>query len=83
MSEQESPEPRRVNLTGSASLGAPTSQARLTVRLVDNVEIEDATSLKYLRLKNGDFELYKRVFLVIDGERHEITMDAEEVPTDQ
>ncbi len=83
MSEQESSEPQRIELTASATFGAFTSQAGLRVRLVDNIEIEDTSTLKLLRLRNGDFELYKQVFLLIDGERHEITMNMEDVTTDE
>ena len=82
MSEQESTEPQRIELTASANFGALTSQASLRVWLVDNLEVEDSSTLKLLRLRDGDFELYKRVFLVIDGEKHEITRNPEEVPSD-
>ena len=82
MNEQESSDPQRIELTASASFGALTSRGELRVRLVDNIEIEDASTLKLLRLRNGDFELYKQVFLLINGERHEITMDMEDVTTD-
>ena len=82
MGEQESIEPQRIELTASANFGALTSQAGLRVRLVDNLEVEDSSTLKLLRLRDGDFELYKRVFLVIDGEKYEITRNPEEVPSD-
>ena len=82
MNEQESSDPQRIKLTASASFGALTSRGELRVRLVDNIEIEDTSTLKLLRLRNGDFELYKQVFLLINGERHEITMDVEDVTTD-
>ena len=42
----------------------------------DDVLIETSPTLKYLRLRNGDYSCYKTVFLMIDGNRHEITMDA-------
>ena len=42
----------------------------------DDVVMETSSTLKYLRLRNGDYSCYKSVFLVIDGERHEITMDS-------
>ena len=82
MSEQEFSAPQRIELNARASFGAFTSRDGLRVKLVDNIEIEDASTLKLLRLKNGDFELYKRVFLLIDGEMHEITMDVKAVTTD-
>lgn len=46
----------------------------------DKIEVEDAENLKYLRLKNGDFQLPQAVFLTIEGRRMEITLDA--IPED-
>ena len=50
--------------------------------MVDNIGMEDASTLKLLMFKNGDFELYKRVFLLIGGARQEIMMDVVVVTTD-
>ena len=36
----------------------------------DDVLIETSPTLKYLRLRNGDYSCYKTVFLMIDGNRH-------------
>lgn len=52
------------------------SVASLQVIPADNIEVEGAENLKYLRLKNGDFQVPKAVFLTIEGRRMEITMDA-------
>ena len=76
----QEPQPERVQLGASATFGAPAGRATLNVARAANVEVEDSPSLKFLRLRNGDFDMYKSVFLVIDGERHEITMDAQDVP---
>ena len=48
----------------------------LEITTADNIELEDAESPKYLRLKNGDVRVTKAVFLTIEGRRMEITMDA-------
>ena len=74
---------KRVQLSGSATLGPITATATLRVARAADVEIEDSPTLKFLRLRNGDFDMYKRVFLVIDGESHEITMDPQDVPLEQ
>lgn len=39
-----------------------------------DVQVEDSSTQNLLRLRNGDYECRKRVFLVIDGERYEITV---------
>ena len=57
--------PRRVTITYTAE-AIPS----------DDVAIETSHTLKYLRLRNGDYSCYKTVFLVIDGKRQEITLDA-------
>lgn len=68
--------PQRVSLSGSASFEPPTASAYIKVFPADDIEVEDSTTLKYLRLKNGDFTLPKSVFLVANGKRTEITLDA-------
>ena len=68
-------EPKSVLLSGRGTVPEFTGTGRLTVRLADDVLVDESTTLKYLRLRNGDFELYRRIYLVIEGERHEITID--------
>ena len=63
--EQKSAVPRRFTMTYTAE-AIPA----------DDVVIETSHTLKYLRLMNGDNSCYETVFLVIDGKRHEITLDA-------
>ena len=63
--KQSSPVPRRVTFSYTAE---PIP--------ADDVVVETSPTLKYLCLKNGDYSCYKTVLLVIDGNRHEITMDA-------
>ena len=41
----------------------------------DDVVTETSHTLKYLRLRNGDYSCYETVLLVIDGKPHEITLD--------
>ena len=53
----------------------PMLRATVTVIPADAVEVEKSTTLKYLRLRNADYTCYTSVYLVLDGERHEITMD--------
>ncbi len=48
----------------------------VTVTRAHDIEVEDSDTQKVLRLRNGDYACFKRVYLVIDGERHEITMDS-------
>ena len=52
------------------------SLAEVTVTRAESTRVVDSTSLKYLRLKNGDFLLPKAVFLTSpDGTEIEITVD--------
>ena len=48
----------------------------VTVVRADGIEAEDSPTYKWLRLRTGDIELPNRVFLVIDGNRYEITRDS-------
>ena len=73
--QDENPEPHVVNLSMSATAGAPTASFTLEVIPADDVEVEDSQTLKYLRLRSGDYQCYKRVFLTVGGERVEITVD--------
>ena len=46
----------------------------VTVTRADNIEVEDSEIQKVLRLRNGDYSCFKTVYLVVEGQRHEITM---------
>ena len=48
----------------------------VTVTRAHDIEVEDSDTEKVLRLRNGDYACFKRAYLVIDGERHEITVDS-------
>ena len=56
------------------------SSATGIVTAADGIVIEDTMGLRYLRLRSGDFSLPKRVFLVLEGQKFEITMEM--LPTD-
>ena len=43
--------------------------------MADDLVSERSGTPRYLRLRNGDYKLYRRVFIVIDGQRHELTVD--------
>ena len=43
--------------------------------MADDLVSERSGTLRYLRLRSGDYKLYRRVFIVIDGQRHELTVD--------
>ena len=49
----------------------------VTVTRADNIEVEDSQDQKVLRLRNGDYSCFKSVYLIVDGQRHEITTPVE------
>ena len=71
------PEPRKVEIQASAFIGGITiSRAEFQVLLADKIEVEPGSDLKCLPMRSGGyFTLPQAVFLVVDGERHEITID--------
>ena len=75
-SDASNGEPETVSLSVQATAGLPTATARVTVISVDDVVIEVSPTLKYLLSHNGYFELYRSVYVVLEGERYEITTDA-------
>lgn len=74
--DQKSTAPRAVDADKHVSARSVSFTYSAEVIPVDDVVTESSSTLKYLRLRNGDYNCYRAVFLVIDGERHEITMDA-------
>ena len=56
--------------------GGAVLRAEVTVLPADDIEVEDTDTIKYLRLRTGDYQVPKSVFLIVDGERYEITQDA-------
>lgn len=71
----QEPEQPAVSLSMSARAGSPTVSFTLTVIPADSIEVEDSPTLRYLPLKSGYFSLPKRVFLIVDGEKHDITSE--------
>ena len=70
-------EPREVRADGSPIIArVELSKASGEATPADRIEVEDADNIKFLWLRNGDFQLPQAVFLVIDGERREITQDS-------
>ena len=41
----------------------------------DDVLVEASPTIKYLRSRNGHFELYRSVYVVPEGQKYEITTD--------
>ncbi|MYC36833.1 MAG: hypothetical protein F4X66_07960 [Chloroflexi bacterium] len=52
--------------------GRPVA-ATFTATLADEILVKDSSTIKYLHLRNGTFELRQSVFLVINGGEREIT----------
>lgn len=69
-----------VNLSISARAGSPTLSLTLTVIPAAGIEVEDSLTLRLLPLRNGNFSLPKRVYLIIDGVRYDITS---EIPSEK
>ena len=68
-------DPKQINLKGAITSGPGILSGRLTVTPVDSVKVEESTTRKYLRMRNGDFECYSRVLVSVEGEWTEITVD--------
>ena len=49
----------------------------VTVTRANDIEVEDSATEKVLRLRNGDFSCFKSVYLIVDGERMEVTVPVE------
>ncbi|MXZ90743.1 MAG: hypothetical protein F4W95_05360 [Chloroflexi bacterium] len=67
-------QPSTVDASFQVNSGPPTVSITVEVTPADGIEVEESDTLKYLRLRAGDFALAKRVFLIVDGERVEITV---------
>ena len=79
VNERTSVDPATLNGSVSIRAGSPKVTVSAQVIPADDVVTEPSTTLKYLRLRNGDYHLYKRVFIVVEGQRHEITTDPDTV----
>ena len=77
-SDEQPGEPDTVRLSGGASMGEVRIAGNLTLQVTraDNIEVEGSETQNVLRLKNGDFTCFKKLYLVVDGERIEITVPA-------
>ena len=74
-SASQNPKPVQVSLQPADAGSTTVSSITVSVIPADAVETEQSATLKYLRLRNADYTSYTSVFLVVDGVRHEITMD--------
>ena len=74
-SASQNPKPVQVSLQPVNAGGTIASSITVEVIPADAVETEQSSTLKFLRLRNADYTSYTSVFLVVDGVRHEITMD--------
>ena len=62
----------------AALLVGPPGSITVQVQVVDvaDVVVEDSSATKYLPLRNGALRCNKAVYIVLDGERHEVTVDS-------
>ena len=67
----------KVALEGHMTFGAMTASATAQVDPPGRIVVEDSQTAKMLRHRDGDIvPIYQSVFLVIGGEKKEITVDA-------
>ena len=77
MTDNETSKPVEIAASGQLiGAGALIGRAELTVVPADRIEVEDASSLKYLGLRSGYIQVPNHVFVVMEGSRHEITVDS-------
>ncbi len=69
-------EPRNARVRASITTGVPIVHATVRITPADTIEVGESDQIKYLRLRTGDFSLNKRVFLIVEGQRREITVDS-------
>ena len=72
----DQPESRVVHLQMSGTSGWPTAEFNLSVIPEDGIEVEVSDNLECLRLRAGIVRLPQTLYLVVQGERLEITQDA-------
>ena len=53
-----------------------TSQPEVTVIPADAVEVTPSPTPRFLRLRVSDFSCYSHVWLRVDGEWHDITLES-------
>lgn len=70
MGTEDSGEARAINIQASASLEPTQVDGTVRILPIDRIEVEYAHTTQYLRLRNGDLQLYQGLFAIIDqGER--------------
>lgn len=67
--------PRSAKLSSSGTIGAVSGHAVAHIIPADDIKVENSTSLQYLRLRDGDFSIPKRVLLMVDGKWTKISRD--------
>ena len=79
-SEEQSGEPGAVRIRAHATTGVVRIAGNVTLQVTraDNIEVEDSEIQRVLRLGSGDFTCFKRLYLVVDGTRTEITVPVEQ-----
>ena len=73
--------PQHKSLEGTIATEPALLKGTLTITRADSVKVEPSETLKYLRMRNGDFECYSRVLVSVEGEWKEITVDC--LPTQE
>ena len=68
--------PTPVHLAAKLAGGSASGKAMLQVIPADRIKVEESTTLKYLRLRSGDYQAHSRVLAVTDdGKEIELTVD--------
>lgn len=68
------PQDHRVDASG-VFFNFDSPEASVTVIRANDVRVEDSNDARLLQLKSGSFLCNKRVYLVVDGQETEITVD--------
>ena len=77
MEAEDNLEARAVKIQASATLGPMQASGTVKILPIDRIEVEDADTMQYLRLRNGDLELRQKLFAIIDqGERILLTQES-------
>jgi hypothetical protein len=76
VTDNDARKPASVSLRANLIGGAATGGLKLTVTPADRIEVEPSPTLKYLGLRSGYIQVPNRVIVVMEGKRHEITVDS-------
>ena len=66
---------KKIELSAHLNFEPMTACVTLRVEPASDVIVEDSPASKFIRLRNGDFSCWKSIFLVVGGEKMEITVD--------